>query len=453
MNIFSATLRRMTIGMLLLLVGTSASLAQQRGRTNSGNNDNSAPSDNRGNRNEGTRDRNDNNGRGSSTQPEQRRPDPTPPPTVIRPTTPPSNDQKPDRGGRGNDNRGNNDRWNDNRGNNDRGNNDHNRGNDNRGNNDRWNDNRGNNDHNRGNTVDWSRGNNGRPNDRWNDHDRYRRPNYNPRPEYFRYNDYGWMDWYRPIWQDRNRYFWASNYIFKQYVYMDNGWDYNGSELEIRTRIRQETRRSSFNNARIEFMITGIDLYQDGYLLGSVQNIPSYLGRVSATIMPSGRVDFDSMVYLVGDPYAGFELVNTRFSSSFLIGSILGYNRTRVGAIDLRARRVYDIRNSNYLNDRNYRDNAMVPLVPESDDWGLGYTVAGFDYRDDWYFDQRGYAYDDYKTRTGRTYRSAQSQGDRERAIPSKSDGFRNGNDQTFRSDSGTEVRLRRRVEIQKDGQ
>lgn len=286
------------------------------------------------------------------------------------------------------------------------------------------------------------------PNPRSNGHRRPNRVYQPPRPDFYYHYDYRAMNWHRPIWNDRNRSSWRSTYTFKQYVFVDDGWDYNGSELEVRTKIRQTTNRSSYSQAYVEYEIDRIELYQDGYFLGSVTNIPRYLSRVTASVSPGGSIYFNNMTYLVGDPYAGFELINSRYTDAYYVGAMARDRSLRVGVLDLRARRVFEVRNSDFIGDGSYYNNAIVPLVPENDDWGFGYTVAGFDYRDDWYYDRDsrgGYGYEpNFRMEGGR-------QGTRRDLAPGTSSNFRNGNEQVFRTDKGQDVRLRRRVEVVKE--
>ncbi|MBL7978278.1 MAG: hypothetical protein JNN12_08035 [Bacteroidetes Order II. Incertae sedis bacterium] len=354
----------------------------------------------------------------------------------ARPSTPPATVIYPQRGKDGpNSNARNNDNRN-NRGSQDGGN----RANDNRGTRDNPNYGRSN-DHRPNNGVDW--GDRNRNNPPRTNHNRVRRPWNPPRFDlYFGY-DYSRVRWHRPIWNDRNRSSWRSNYVYKQYVYVEDGWDYNGSELEIRTRIRQETVRSGFSHARITYTITGIDLYRDGYHIGSVNSLPGNFGRLYATLSPSGDIQFDNMTYIIGDPSSGFELINTRYTNSYYIGAA---RNARAAVLDFRARRAYEVQYSHFISDRYYRDYTMVPLVPEDDEYGFGYTVAGFSYNDDWYYEDNGY-------RDGVRYRSDTRNrvGTRENVAPSTTNSFRNGNEKSIRTDEGTEVRMRRRVEIVKE--
>ncbi|MBN8586935.1 MAG: hypothetical protein J0L94_01280 [Rhodothermia bacterium] len=425
--------------LMLVLVGLLAApdASAQRGRRTDNGSSTPPPANNtpaprtENNTSRGSRDRapSDNDSRRNR---DDARPS-TPPATVIYPQR--GNDgQNPN--ARNNDNRNNDNR--NNRGSQDGGS----RTNEDRGTRDNPNYGRNNNSR-PNNGVDW--GDRNRNNPPRTNHNRVRRPWNPPRFDIYFHRDYSYVRWHRPIWNDRGRTNWRSNYVYKQYVYVDDGWDYNGSELEIRTRIRQETSRSGFSYARITYTITGIDLYRDGYHIGSVNTLPGNFGRLYATLSPNGDIRFDNMTYIIGDPASGFELINTRYTNSYYIGAA---RNARTAVLDFRARRAHEVQYSHFISDRYYRDYTMVPLVPENDEYGFGYTVAGFNYNDDWYYDDN---YDNY--RGDDRYRSDTRTrvGTREKVAPGTTNTFRNGNEQSIRTDEGTEVRMRRRVEIVKE--
>ena len=316
------------------------------------------------------------------------------------------------------------------------------------------------------NTGGWNR-EDGRWGDR--DHNRYERDrNYNnyrdryqDRYRQYSYNNgyyHNYNNWYDSWWYNQHRSSWSHTFVFNQYVTLDGGWSSRwDSELQVRTTLRQRTNRYS-RNADLEFDIERIQIYENGRYLGEVRSLPYNFSRVKASVSRNGQPRFENMIYLLGSPDEGFELMNSDFNNSYL-SSWFRNRRAQIASIDLRSRRVRTTYRSQFLNDV-YNDYVSIPLVPESDNYGLGYATSDWDY-----YDNGGYYNDSYRSNSNRNnnydndaiYGRAASTGEntnatRQDRAPELPRIFKQEQQEEVNAGSQN-LRVNRRVEIERDNQ
>ena len=238
------------------------------------------------------------------------------------------------------------------------------------------------------------------------------------------------IDW---PWEHRRQRGWAPRYQYRQVVFFEAGWGrhHRDARIDVRTDYRHRVRSANRRRAVVDIYVDRIALYEDGYFLGAVDRIPERLGRIRAVIHRNGRVEFDRDVFLVGDPYAGFELIATRHYDRFLLDAYRRGHDLRVGVLDLRRGRVEPVRRSRLFDPYDFDGFVPISLLPEDDGWlcdyGYGSVTAHY------YGDDAG----SYYGRPGGTlsYRSD--------VRP-----LHHAGDQTFRTSGGAEIRLKRDVEI-----
>ena len=254
---------------------------------------------------------------------------------------------------------------------------------------------------------------------------RYSRPSVRVQP-YVHIN----IEW---PWEQRRKRGWAPRYQYRQVVYFEAGWGRHrrDARVDVRTDYRHRVRSANRHRAVVDIYVDRIALYEDGHFLGAVDRIPEQLGRIRAVIHRDGYAEFDRDVFLVGDPYAGFELIATRHYDGFLLDHYRRGHDLRVGALDLRRGRVEPVRYSRLFDPRDFDGFVPLSLLPEDDGWlcdyGYGSVTAHY------YGDHDGYYY-------GRLDRSPRYRSD---VRP-----LRYAGDQTFRTSAGVEIRLKRDVEI-----
>ena len=108
------------------------------------------------------------------------------------------------------------------------------------------------------------------------------------------------------------------------------------------------------------------------------------------------------MVYLVGDPMAGFELLSTRYYGGSLLDAYQDGHGYRVGVLDFRHGEVDRVSHSRLFNPNRFAGFLPVNLVPDDEYWGFqylaggyrqasGYNSGSYDYYDGDYVDNDGY--------------------------------------------------------------
>lgn len=236
-------------------------------------------------------------------------------------------------------------------------------------------------------------------------------------------------------WEHRHRRGWAPRYRYRQVVSFEAGWGgrHRDARIDVRTDYRHRVRSADHRRAVVDIFIDRIALYEDGYFLGAVDRIPERLRRIRAVIHRNGRVDFDRDVFLVGDPYAGFELIATRHYEGFLLDDYRRGHDLQVGVLDLRRGRVEPVRHSRLFDPYDFDGFVPISLLPEDDgrlcDYGYGSVTAHY-YGDD----------DDYYY----------GRGDRGYRIDGTAQPLRHRGERTLRTSIGADIRLKREIEIER---
>jgi len=146
----------------------------------------------------------------------------------------------------------------------------------------------------------------------------------------------------------------------------------------VRTVYRHNVRSASANRAKVDIYIDRIELYEDGRFYGEVYYVPDRLSRVTATIHRNGRVTFDRNVFLVGDPYSGFEIVSTRHYDSFILNAFRIGHGYRVGVLNLRNGSVVETTRSGFMEANHFAGHVPISLLPEDTGWLFDFGSESF---------------------------------------------------------------------------
>ncbi len=259
-------------------------------------------------------------------------------------------------------------------------------------------------------------------------------------------------------WQHRHRRGWSPTYRYRQVVYADVGWGHRKREsrLDIRTYYRHRVRSATRSRAEMEIYIDRIEIFENGYFLGEVRNIPRELSRVNATMYRRGTPRFDRDLFIIGGPDVGFELISTRHYGGFVLNHYRRSHGFRVGALDFQRRRVRTVSYSRFFDPYDFRGFVPIHLLPEDEAWlgDYGYGSPSHSwYGDDdvWYY---GYgANDGVRTNHGSAgYNEVQPRSatsGRASSLP-QAQPLQRTDEKTFRTDSGAEIRLRRDVTLER---
>ncbi len=141
--------------------------------------------------------------------------------------------------------------------------------------------------------------------------------------------------------------------------------------------------------AELEISIEAIDLYYEGKHLGSIDYVPEELGTVYAKVYANGEIQFDREVFIVGDPYEGFEMISTRYYDGYVLDEFRRGDGYRAGRLDFRSGSIDSVNLSRLFDP--YAASAYIPisLLPENEGWLWDYgseaMSAGLDNYDYYY--------------------------------------------------------------------
>ncbi len=268
------------------------------------------------------------------------------------------------------------------------------------------------------------------------------------------------MNW---PWVHRHERRWSPRYRYRQVVYADAGWGPNRREsrLDLRTFYRHRVREASARRAVVDIEIDRIEIYEDGFFVGEVRTIPDELARMRAVVDRRNGVRFDRDVFLLGDPYAGFEIISTRHYDGFVLNKYRASHGIRAGALDLRRERVIPLRRSRFFDPRDFSGFVPINLLPEDAGWLIDY---GFDsYSGHYWGDDDRYYYgfsdlDDYerfgddrvsysRTEPGVAMEGREAQSSR---ITPELQALERSIDDTFETETGARIRLKRDSSIER---
>lgn len=220
-------------------------------------------------------------------------------------------------------------------------------------------------------------------------------------------------------------------------------------------------RDASARQAVVDIEIDRIEIYENGFFVGEVQRIPDELARMRAVVDRRHGVRFDRDIFLLGDPYAGFEMISTRHYDGFVLDKYRRSHGVRVGALDLRRERVVPLRRSRFFDPRDFSGFVPINLLPEDAGWLVDY---GYDsYSGHYWGDDDRYYYgfsdlDDYARFGGdrATYTETEPRGSttgreaRSNRLTPERQALEQSVDRTFETDDGAKIRLKRESSIER---
>ncbi len=228
---------------------------------------------------------------------------------------------------------------------------------------------------------------------------------------------------------------WAPRYRYRQVVYVQTRWGNRdrASRVELETHYSHELRYADDQRAELDIFVDQIDVYYEGRYLGNVQNVPESLGHVQATVYKEGTVLFDRDIFVLGDPYEGFEVISTRHYEGYVMDDFRESDGYRAGRLDLIRGRVSRISRARLFDPYNASGYYPISVLPENEGWLWDFGADAISAATDDYDYYYGY---DSSVRGG----SARLQ----------ADPLRYENEVSFRTDAGTDVLLKRESQIQR---
>ena len=247
-------------------------------------------------------------------------------------------------------------------------------------------------------------------------------------------------------WEYRYRRHWAPRFRFRQVVFVDAGWSRfrRETQVDIRTEYHYRVRNAGRNTAEVEVLIDRIEVYDRGRFVGEVDRIPDEFGRLRARINRNGDIDFDRDLFLVGDPFAGFEIISTRYYGRYILDAYDRAHGYRAGVLDFRRERIVPVRYSRLFDPYAFDGYVPIQILPDDEDWLWDYRSETFD-DDAWYRTEP----DPYPDRSYSSRDAAPSYERRDES-EAQSGVSRRQDDASFRTERGAEIRLRREMELQR---
>ncbi|MFK7847858.1 MAG: hypothetical protein AB8G77_21395 [Rhodothermales bacterium] len=199
-------------------------------------------------------------------------------------------------------------------------------------------------------------------------------------------------------WQNRYRREWRPTYRYCQVVYVETG--YRGSKrrvaVDIRTNYHHEVRYADQNKAVVDIYLDEIEVYNDGRYLGKVRRFPNDLERIEATIYRNGEIVYDRDVFIVGDPYVGFEMIATNAYDGYVQDYYDKSHGMDVGKLNFRRKRVDSRRYSKLFNPYEYNSYTPISVLPDDEQLlDFGYDAISYHHYDDNYDPYYGGSYND----------------------------------------------------------
>lgn len=253
-------------------------------------------------------------------------------------------------------------------------------------------------------------------------------------------------------WEHRYNRGWSPMYRYRQVVHVDAGWGRHSrrSQLDVRTHYRHRVRSASRHRADVDVYIDRIEIFDNGHYVGEVRHIPADLGRVRATMYRDGAARFDRDLFIVGDPYVGFELISTRHYGGFILNDYRRSHGFHVGVLDLRRERVRPVRRSRLFDPYDFRGFVPISLLPQDEAWigdyGYGAPTRHWYGDDDVYYYGRPDDYGSYNRIEPRTSTDGRSSSF---SIPNVQP-LERSDDETYRTESGAEIRLKRETTLER---
>lgn len=172
-------------------------------------------------------------------------------------------------------------------------------------------------------------------------------------------------------------------------------------DVEIESTFKRRIRHVRHDYVEVEFELDRIAVSSAGQYLGDADAFPGGLRTIRAKIYRDGFVQFERMLYVVGNEYDGFELLSMRHCGDPVRASI-DCLRPRAGEIDFYDRRVHGTRYSRLLELSRHGRAVPVALVPDEEYLGFQYVMGYGSSRDGYYSGSYDYSslsrYDEHGT-------------------------------------------------------
>ena len=172
-------------------------------------------------------------------------------------------------------------------------------------------------------------------------------------------------------WEVRYHRHWSPRYRYRQVVIVRSDWGRSSREsrIEMETTYRHRVRFANEDYAVLDIDVEQIAIYDNGRYLGMVEQIPSHLSSIEATVFRNGDIAFDRDLFLVGDRRAGFEIISTEFDDGFAGQGYRYGDDIRVGRVDLKHGRVRSADYSRLFDPNRWQGFAPISLLPEDEGW------------------------------------------------------------------------------------
>jgi hypothetical protein len=147
------------------------------------------------------------------------------------------------------------------------------------------------------------------------------------------------------------------------------------SNVEVETIYNHRIRRATDEYAEVDVEIERLEIYHEGQYVGYVENLPDRLRKTRATVYRDGTVEFSRELFLVGDPYVGFEVVSTRAYDGYVLDAYHHSDGYYAGRVDLRSNRVRTIRSSRLFKPGRFDGLVPISLLPRDEGWLGDYGI------------------------------------------------------------------------------
>jgi hypothetical protein len=151
----------------------------------------------------------------------------------------------------------------------------------------------------------------------------------------------------------------SPQFSYRQVVEAGRRRGRRAQRLEIRTRYRYVPRRVSRRVADVDVLITGIDVYQRGRFLGSIERIPPRIRRTRARIFRNRPARIDREIAVIGGGEYGYELLALRPGRVWHRPAVLAAAR-----VNLRRGAAVPVRRSRLISSRRSRNFSPIPVLP-----------------------------------------------------------------------------------------
>lgn len=147
-------------------------------------------------------------------------------------------------------------------------------------------------------------------------------------------------------------------------------------DVEVVSTFKRKIRGVHREYVDVEFELDRIEVVSRGQFLGEADRFPGSLRTMRAKVYRDGFVQFDRMLYVVGNDYTGFELLSTRYCGGDLTRAAYECLDARAGDVDFYDERVHSTGYSELLGLAQSGRAVSVALVPDEEYLGFQYVVG-----------------------------------------------------------------------------